>query len=421
VRALGRIDARWLAIVGTGGGSVEDIRLAAGAIGSLARTKGAATVRLALSGGDEHASAAAEALVAGNYRYDMNLAEADRKAPLESASLVGLTATEASLAKGRALGAARSLARDLVNAPAAEIYPETLAQAAVDLASSRMSVEVWGEERIESGNMGGLTAVGQGSDRGPRFVHMVYEPPGNPTAEVAIVGKGVTFDAGGLSIKPTSGMETMRCDMGGAAAVVGAMSGLEALGVRARVHGIFGAAENMLSGSSYKLGDILKIRNGKTVEVLNTDAEGRLVLADCLSYASELEGVTHIVDLATLTGAAVVALGEHYTAIYANDDAFGDTLRKAATEGGEAFWPMPLEPLYDELIKGNWGQIKNVGGRMGGSITAALFLQNFVGEGKTWSHLDIAGPAFLSKPERHLDKGATGAGVPALLSWLGSL
>ena len=421
VRGLGRVDARWLLVVGTGSGSVEDIRLAAGAVGSFARGKGAASARIQLSGGPDHTRAAAEALVAGNYRYDRNLGEKDRKAPLESVTLIGLTGSDADAARGRALGAARTLARDLVNGPAAEVYPESLAQTAVGLAGPRLTVEVWGEERIESAGMGGITAVGQGSDRPPRFVHMVYEPAGEPTAEVALVGKGVTFDSGGLSIKPTGGMETMRCDMGGAAAVIGAMSGLEALGVTARVHGIFGAAENMVSGSSYKLGDVLTILNGKTVEVLNTDAEGRLVLADCLSYASNLDDVTHIVDLATLTGAAVVALGEHYTALYANDDAFRVTLRDAAEAGGEAFWPMPLEPLYDELIKGNWAEIKNVGGRMGGSITAGLFLQHFVGEGKTWSHLDIAGPAFLSKPERHLDKGATGAGVPALLAWLGSI
>lgn len=421
VRAMGRVEAKWVVVVGTGSGSVEDIRRAAGAVGHFARSKGCASLRIGLTGGPEHTTAAVEALVTGNYRYDRNLAEADRKAPMESVALVGSIANDADLERGRTLGAARGFARDLVNGPAAEIYPETLAQAAVDLATARLSVEVWGDERIDSAGMGGLGAVGQGSDRPPRFVHMVYEPTGAPTAEVAIVGKGVTFDAGGLSIKPTSGMETMRCDMGGAAAVIGAMSALGALDVKARVHGIFGAAENLLSGSSYKLGDILTMHNGKTVEVLNTDAEGRLILADCLSYASALEDVTHIVDLATLTGAAVVALGEHYTALYANDEAFRDTLNEAARRGGEAFWPMPLEPLYDELIKGSWGQIKNVGGRWGGSITAALFLQNFVAEGKTWSHLDIAGPAFISKAEGHLEKGATGAGVPALLAWLSSL
>ena len=421
VRGLDRVPATWLVLVGTGEGSVEDIRLAAGAAGSFARDKGAASLRLSLPGGPAHTVAAVEAVETGNYRFDRYLAEDDRKTALETVALVGLDGTEADVAIGQALAGGRSLARDLVNGPAADVYPESLAETAANLASDRVTVEVWGEDRIESSGMGGITAVGQGSDRKPRFVHMVYEPDGEPTAEVCLVGKGVTFDAGGLSLKPSTGMLTMRCDMGGAAAVVGAMSALEGLGVKARVHGIFGAVENMVSGNSYKLGDIITHYNGKTVEVHNTDAEGRLVLADCLSYASRLDGVTHIVDLATLTGAAVVALGDHYTALYANDQEFSDTLRQAAIDGGEAYWPMPLEPLYNELLKGTWGEIKNIGGRWGGSITAALFLQNFVAEGKNWSHLDIAGPTFLDKPERHLTKGATGAGVPGLLAWLRGL
>ena len=319
---------------------------------------------------------------------------------------------------GLALGVARNLARNLVNGPAEDINPQTLAAEAEKMASGCMQVTVWDYEKLQAEGMGGVAAVGRGSSRKPVFAHMVYTPSGAPAGEVALVGKGVTFDAGGLSIKSSSGMMDMRCDMGGAGAVLGVMSALEALNVQVKVHGIFAAAENMLGPNAYKLGDVLTMRNGKKVEIHNTDAEGRLLLADCLSYASELDGVSHIVDLATLTGAAVVALGEHWTACYSNEDSFAKQLCAAAERGGEGFWHMPLEKLYKDKLKGDMAAIKNVGDRWGGSITAALFLENFVAEGKTWAHLDIAGPAFISSKERHLVKGATGAGVPGLLAWL---
>ncbi|MBK7761217.1 MAG: leucyl aminopeptidase [Deltaproteobacteria bacterium] len=417
-RALGRVAATHLVFVGQGSGSVADLRLAAGAVGHFAREQGVREVSFAPAGAlsEPAAEAIVEGLITGNYRYDRFFAESARKAAIERFVVLSPNASLAALETGRVLGQARSVARDLVNAPAADIYPETLAAFAAGLASERVSVDVWDEVKVRDAGMGGITAVGQGSDRKPRFVHMVYRPAGKSRGEIALVGKGVTFDSGGLSIKPTDGMLTMRCDMGGAGAVIGVMSALEALNLPITVHGIFAAAENMISGNSYKLGDILTILNGKTVEVLNTDAEGRLLLADCLSYASKLP-VSHVVDLATLTGAAVVALGEHYTAMYADDDALAAALSAAAAESGEGFWRMPLEPLYKELIKGEVGQLKNVGGRLAGSITAALFLQEFV-DGPKWSHLDIAGPAFLGAPERHLVKGATGAGVPALLAWL---
>jgi leucyl aminopeptidase len=421
IPAMGKVEAKWVALLGTGDGSVSHVRGAAGAAGFLARDKGAASMTLHLAGGEAHATAAAEAVVTGNYRYDEYKPESARKTPLASVAMLGLDAPAEALNAGAAMGTARALARDLINGPPDDIYPETLAAAAVALAGDRMTVDVWDYERLLSEGMTGTVAVGQGSDRKPRFVHMVYTPAGESTGEVALVGKGVTFDAGGLSLKPTGGMLTMKCDMSGAAAVVGVMSGLEALGCTATVHGIFAAAENMVSGNSYKLGDVLRFSNGKTVEIHNTDAEGRLLLADCLCFASKLPNVTHVIDLATLTGAAVVALGEHYTATYANSDEFAQTLVATAKASGEGFWHMPLEPLYDDLLKSDIADIKNVGGRAAGSITAALFLQNFVSGGKTWSHLDIAGPAFLSKPEGHLDKGGAGPAVVTLLNWATSL
>jgi leucyl aminopeptidase len=267
--------------------------------------------------------------------------------------------------------------------------------------------------------MGGIDGVGKGSARPPRFVHMTYTPVGEAKGHIALVGKGVTFDSGGLSLKPSEGMMTMRCDMAGAAAVIGAMKAIAGLAPQVRVDVIFGAVENMPSGTSYKLGDILKMYNGKQVEIHNTDAEGRLVLADCLSYATELKPDA-LVDLATLTGAAVVALGDWYSALYTRSDALAGTLAARATDAGEGIWRMPLPDLYKDKIKAEWGDIKNVGGRAGGSITAALFLSEFTTVEK-WAHIDIAGPAFLDASLMHYAAGGTGTMVRTLARWIESI
>ena len=413
--SLGAVPARWVLVVGTGKGATNDLRIAAGMAASFARDKGASRMVLALdASGSEDTCAVVEGAWAGNYRFDRYKPEDERKRPLAEVALAG--ADESAVKRGRAHASAQALARNLVNETADVVYPETLAQAAADLAGASLTVEVWDHEKVKAEGMGGITAVGQGSDRKPVFVHMRYEPEGECRGHVALVGKGVTFDAGGLSLKPSAGMQTMRCDMGGAGAVIGAMSALNALQPAVRVDGIFAAAENMVSGNSYKLGDVLTMHNGKTVEIHNTDAEGRLLLADCLSYASKT-GASHVIDLATLTGAAVVALGEHYTALYSDDDVLVGGLLEAADGAGEGLWRMPLEPLYKAKLKAEWGGIKNVGDRWGGSITAALFLQEFV-DGVKWAHMDIAGPAFLDAPEHHLTKGATGQPVRTLLRWL---
>ncbi len=413
--SLGAVPARWIVIVGTGKGDTNDLRVAAGLAASFARDKGGSRMVLNLDAGSSEATCAVvEGAWAGNYRFDRYKPEDERKRSLSEVALAG--AEEGAVARGRAHAAGQTLARNLVNETADVVYPQTLAQAAADLAGGQLTVEIWDEDRIRAEGMGGITAVGQGSHRKPRFVHMRYEPEGEVRGHVALVGKGVTFDAGGLSIKPSGGMQTMRCDMGGAGAVIGAMSALNALKPAVRVDGIFAAAENMVSANCYKLGDVLTMHNGKTVEIHNTDAEGRLLLADCLSYASQT-GATHVIDLATLTGAAVVALGEHYTALYSDDEVLAGGLMEAAEGAGEGFWRMPLEPLYKSKLKAEWAGIKNIGDRWGGSITAALFLQEFV-DGPKWAHLDIAGPAFLDSPERHLCKGATGQPVRTLLRWL---
>ncbi len=423
VRSLGRIPATWVLAVGVGNWSASEHRLAAGAASAFAREKGAKTLTFATpaSGipGERDGAllrSVVEGTMAGNYRWDRYKDVGERKPALVSVKLLGLHRHRQALKVAMAHGHAQRLTRDLVNESAEELYPETLAAEARKLSSRQLKVRVWVEKKIQSRQMGGIHAVGKGSSRPPRFVHMTYTPSATPQARVAIVGKGVTFDAGGLSLKPSSGMQTMRCDMGGAATVLGVMSALEEIAPNVQVEGIFGAAENMLGGSAYKLGDILTMYNGKTVEIHNTDAEGRLVLADCLSYASEL-GVDACIDLATLTGSAVVALGSHYTALFTKNDEFADTWKKRAEEAGEGIWRLPLEELYKDKLKAEWGTLKNVGGREAGSITAALFLSEFV-DGPTWAHLDIAGPAFLDSPEQYLIKGGTGAMVRTVLRWL---
>lgn len=419
VPTLGRIPAKKVLLLGVGGGSAAEVRAAAGSAGDHARKSGAKRVGLASPGNPlsgEVLSGAIEAFAEGNYRFDRYKAEASRKAACEALGLVGMEADAAVVARAQALIAGQALARDLVNEPAAEIYPASLARVAEGLAGEHVAVSVLDEVAIREKGMGGITGVGQASARPPRFVHMTYTPTGGGSGSVVLIGKGVTFDAGGLSIKPTDGMLTMRCDMAGAAAVIGAMKAIAAIRPGITVHGIFGAVENMVAGNSYKLGDILRMYNGKRVEIHNTDAEGRLVLADCLAYASALKPDA-IIDLATLTGAAVIALGDWYSAVYSASDALAGEILAAAEASGEGAWRMPLPELYKDKLKAEWGDLKNVGGRAGGSITAALFLREFV-DAPQWAHVDIAGPAFLDSALMHYSPGATGTMVRTLCRWV---
>jgi len=414
--SFGNIAAQRLLVVGAGDGGPNGLKLAAGAAGKAARGTGAASVALGVGDlSDEAAQAVVEGFVAGNYKFDKYKTGDDKKGPVDALSLVG-TASQAAINRGKAVSGGQNLARDLVNEPAEAIYPESLAEVALGLANDSMTVEVWDDGQIEREGMGGIMGVGRGSDRKPRFIHMKYSPPGTPTKKIALVGKGVTFDAGGYSLKPSAGMQTMRCDMAGSAAVIGAMKAVRDLAPDAEVHGIVGAVENLISGNAYKLGDILDMYSGKKVEIHNTDAEGRLVLADCLHYASQL-GVDTIIDLATLTGAAVVALGDHFVAMYTDDNGLSDDLLGSADDAGEQIWRMPLPQDYKSQLKAEWGDIKNVGGRAGGSITAALFLSEFVSV-DSWCHLDIAGPAFLDRGYQHFAPGGTGVMVPTLARWI---
>jgi leucyl aminopeptidase len=308
-----------------------------------------------------------------------------------------------------------NLARRLINAPPNEIYPESFAEEAVSVAEScGLGIDVWDKKRLVAERCGSLLGVAEGSAREPRLIILRYQGGKPGEAPIAFVGKGVTFDSGGLSIKPIDGMTTMKCDMAGAAAVLGSMQAIAQLKLPVSVVGLCGLVENMLSGTSYKLGDVLRARSGKTIEVLNTDAEGRLVLADVLNVALD-QNPAKMIDLATLTGACVVALGNDVAGMMTNDQGWCDAVKAAADACGEPLWQLPMFSEYGEQIRSEVADIKNVGnGRWGGAITAAKFLEEFVG-GKPWVHLDIAGPAFLDSAKPWIDAGGSGFAVRTLV------
>jgi leucyl aminopeptidase len=328
--------------------------------------------------------------------------------------------TAAGAARGARLAESVALARDLVNEPPSSLTPEKLADVFVRRFAGvdGVSVEVWDEERIAAERLGGLLGVAAGSSRPPRFVRVDYQPADpvefdGKIPHLALVGKGITFDSGGLSLKTATGMETMKTDMGGAAAVLGAVDAAVALGSRIRITAFAPLTENMPGGSATKPGDVLTTRNGKTIEVLNTDAEGRLVLSDGLALAAEA-GPHAIVDVATLTGAAVVALGKEIAGLLGNDEELIAEVHAAGDRAGEPNWPLPMPDDYRSHIDSDIADMRNVG-RAGqaGSIAAAMLLREFVGT-VPWAHLDIAGPARSDENARYLTKGGTGFGVRTL-------
>ncbi len=331
----------------------------------------------------------------------------------------GGEANTAALERGRILGESVNLARRLVNEPPHAMYPETFAQRAMQVAAETgLSCEVWDQARLERERCGSLSAVARGSVRPPRLV--IVEHRGGPADEppLALVGKGVTFDSGGLSLKPSDSMTTMKCDMAGAAVVLAVMQAAARLKLPRNLIGLTGLVENMPGGAAMKLGDVLTARSGKTIEVLNTDAEGRLVLADVLNVAVERKAAK-IVDFATLTGACVVALGTDVVGAFTNDQPWCDAVVGAARRAGEPLWQMPMFPEYAEHIRSEIADIKNTGdGRWGGAITAAKFLEEFVA-GTPWVHLDIAGPAYFEKPKPWADVGGTGTMVRTIVELLG--
>lgn len=307
------------------------------------------------------------------------------------------------------------LARDLVNTPPSALHPHELALAAVKAVSGlEVQTEILDERALKRGKYGGILAVGQGSANPPRLVRLAYRPA-RSKVHVALVGKGITFDSGGLSLKPPQSMETMKCDMGGAAAVIAATAAIARLGLPASVTAYAACAENMPSGSAQRPGDVLTTYGGTTVEVLNTDAEGRLVMADALVRAGE-DAPDYLIDVATLTGAQMIALGTRVSAVMGNDDDLRDDVVRAAGMAGEQFWPMPLPTELRPGLDSPIADIANIGERFGGMLSAGLFLKEFIADGLAWAHLDIAGPAFNEgNPHGYTPKGGTGIAVRTLV------
>jgi leucyl aminopeptidase len=320
--------------------------------------------------------------------------------------------------RGEIFGAAAVFARDLVNMPANELNPTYLAKVAARIArEARLRLRVYDRTRCARLGMGAFLAVAAGSQQPPKFLHLTYAGRGRPARRVALIGKGITFDAGGLDLKTAEGMLRMKNDMSGAAAVLAIMKVLPQLEVGVEVHGLIAATENMPSGSAFRPGDVLRAMNGTTIEVGNTDAEGRLTLADALCYARQRVKPDEVIDVATLTGACVVALGPLCAGLFANDQALADRLLAAAEHTGERLWQLPLFDEYRDHLKSEVADLNNVGPRGGGAITAGLFLKEFAGS-TPWAHLDIAGPAFTEKDLPLAPKGATGAAVRTLLTYL---
>jgi leucyl aminopeptidase len=363
----------------------------------------------------EQARAAADGLILGTYDTRKWLSEerGDRR-PFERLVIVGGDngSTEAAERAARVAEWANR-ARDLSNAPPNELTPERLAERAEELAPDGVQVEALGREQIVELGMGAFAGVAQGAHNEPRLIIMRYEPANAKTdVTLGLVGKGITFDTGGISLKPSLSMENMKGDMSGGAAVVAGMCAIADLEVPLRVLAVVASTENMPSGHAYRPGDVLTAANGKTIEITNTDAEGRLVLADALWYARE-QGATHIVDLATLTGAMSVALGDFYAGAFVNDDAWADQILGAAEASGDHLWRFPLHPRYRRYVDSRYADMKNSSDlREGGAVLAAEFLKEFSGEGP-WAHLDIAGPAFLdrSRGDYLWQAGGSGFGV----------
>ena len=325
---------------------------------------------------------------------------------------VFVQADEKGVKKAEKIAAAMAFARNLANEPAQFATPSELASIAQDFG---LETKIYDKDECEKMGMGAFLAVGRGSDEEPKFIHMKYSCD-NPKKRIAIIGKGICFDSGGLDIKPASSMLTMKDDMSGAACVLGVMSIIKEFNPQVEVHGIIAACENMPSGKAYKPGDIVTAKNGKTIEIDNTDAEGRLTLADALCYASEL-GVDEVIDLATLTGACMVALGSHAAGIMGNDETLVHNLIDTAKRSGEKFWELPLWEEYFDSLKSDVADMKNSGARWGGASAAGVFLQKFVKDVK-WAHIDIAGTAFLEKAQKELISGASGAGVRTILNYI---
>jgi leucyl aminopeptidase len=408
---------RELVLYGTGDGSPGALRKAGAALARYGKGKGKRNIAVGVPGEVE---AFTEGVLLASYTF--KIGEPAKKAPLETLTVLtegGPEQARPAIERGTVRARATALARDLANMPSGEKSPAWLAEQAQQVAAEGgLAVRVRDETDLRAEGFGGILAVGAGSARPPRLIELTYDP-GNADRHVVLVGKGITFDSGGLSLKPADAMTPMKTDMAGGGTVIAVMSALKALGVSVRVTGLISAAENMPSGSAMRPGDVIKHYGGKTSEVLNTDAEGRLVLADALAYADTVLEPDLVVDIATLTGAAKIALGLKHGALFATDDDLANALTSASSASGEALWRLPLTLEYREAIESEVADVANIErkGFGGGSIMAALFLREFVGN-RPWAHLDVAGPARAGSDEAEITKGATGFGTRLLLTWL---
>jgi leucyl aminopeptidase len=429
VHTFGRLPARIVAIAGLGKRqdfNVDKVRGVAGEfcralrglnchrIGTIVHGAGAGGIGLEASAG-----AMVEGAFLGLYRFTKY-----KKPEYEDIGEMLIVVREegdvpileAAVRKGKVMAQATSLARDMVNEPANRMTPSQMAESAKELADRYgLGLRVFESEDLERMGMEALLGVAKGSSQRPKLITLSYKGDKRSEKTLGFLGKGITFDSGGISIKPSEGMGDMKQDMAGAAAVMTAVGAIAELKLQINVTAVAPVTENLPSGTALKPGDVLEAMNGKTIEVISTDAEGRLILADALSYAQKL-GLSPLVDVATLTGACRVALGTFYSALFSNDQDLADRVLRAAERTGERVWQMPMVPEYKEQIKSEVADIKNVGNRYGGAITAALFLAEFIDD-TPWAHLDIAGPASSTKESGYLVKGATGFGVRTLVEF----
>ncbi len=420
-----KLKAKRLLLIGGGKASkftASDLRKLAGTAVRFLKPKGIRSFAFGAPdgiAGEEAVKAIAEGALVGN--FDPDIYKSDRKDQQIDVLTVVTSGDQAALQKaldaGRIIGESQNFTRELVNEPSNRMTPTILAERARKMAQEvGLKCEVYGGDKIQELKMGAFWGVAQGSDEPPALIVLRYEPADAPATPVlGLVGKGITFDTGGISIKPADGMEKMKYDMAGGAAMIGVMRGIALLKPRTKVIAVICATENMPSGKAQKPGDVQIAMSGKSIEIINTDAEGRLVLADGLCYARQL-GCTHMIDAATLTGAVVVALGQVNAGVFANDESLYERFRRALEKGGEKFWRLPLDEEYREVIKSNIADMVNSGGRYGGAVTAAMFLKEFA-EDTPWLHLDIAGTAWMEENKPWIAKGPSGIPVRSLVEF----
>jgi len=420
-----KLKAKRLLLLGGGKAktfSASDLRKLSGAVVRFLKPRGIRTFTFLAPESiqsDEAVKAIVEGAFVGN--FDPDTYKSDRKdQKVDSVSIVthgDHPRLQKAMDEARIVGESQNFTRDLVNEPSNRMTPTILAERARKMAQEvGLKVEVYGADKLKELKMGAFWGVAQGSDEPPALIVLRYEPADAPATPVlGLVGKGVTFDTGGISIKPADGMEKMKYDMAGAAAMIGAMRGIALLKPKVRVTAVICATENMPSGKAQKPGDIQIAMSGKSIEIINTDAEGRLVLADGLCYARQL-GCTHLIDAATLTGAVVVALGYVNAGVFANDEKMYERFSRAVIEAGEKFWRLPLDDEYKENIRSNIADIVNSGGRWGGAVNAAMFLKEFA-EDTPWLHLDIAGTAWMEENKPWIAKGPSGIAVRSLVEF----